>query len=124
MADVLRRTTRSRVNMTKNALPMYTQEHFKEDVTFTESVHNRVVLATNGAQQEIDITNVTTGSGTPAVVLQLETDRAIAVAIDTAANTVQLADNGVIMMVGTFTHVFVQNSNTTFTATVEVIVTD
>lgn len=124
MADVLRRTTRARVKLTKNELGKYDQEHFKEDVTFTESVHQRAVLATNIAMTELDITNVTTGSTTPAKVLMLETDRAINVAIDTSGNTLTLADNGMVMMVGSFTHVYVQNESTTYQATIEFVVTD
>jgi len=125
MADVNRRTTRAHVRLTKNELDMYNQEHFKEDVTFTESVHQRTVLGTNMLiVDELDITNVTTGSTTPAKVLMLETDRAVVVAVDTSSNTVSLADNGMIMMVGSFTHVYVQNTNTTYTATIEFVVTD
>ena len=125
MADVLRRTTRARVKLTKNELGMYDQEHYKEDVTFTESVHQRAVLATNmTSMSELDITNVTTGATTPAKVFMLETDRAIDVAVDTSSNTLSLLDNGMVMMVGSFTHVYVQNNNTTYKATIEFVVTD
>jgi len=125
MADVLRRTVRADVRLTKNELTMYRQSHYKTGVTFTESVHQRAVLATNmPVAQELDITNVTTATGPQAKMLMLETDRSITVALDTAANTVQLADNGMFMIVGSFRKVYVQNTSTDYTATVEFIVTD
>ena len=40
------------------------------------------------------------------------------------ANMIQLAANGMMMVVGSFTHVYVQNLNTTYTATVEFVATD
>lgn len=125
MADVLRRTTRASVKLTRNELGMYDQVHFKEDVTFTESAHQRAVLSTNMVSpDELDITNVTTGSTTPAKVFMISTDRDIKVAIDLVGNILDLAGPGMIMMVGSLTHVFVQNTNTTYTATIEFVVTD
>ena len=120
MADVLKRTVRAFVQLEQNELTMYGQEYLDSDRTFTESVHQRAVLLTNMTSfSEFDITNV----DTPALLF-LENDRAVTIALNTTANAVTLADAGFIMMYGTFTGVYVKNENTTYTATVELVVTD
>ena len=120
MADVLKRTTRANVLLTRNELIMYNEEHYKQDVAFTESTHQRVVLATNMVTaQEFDLSGVETGA-----VMMIETDREVSVNLNTTTNMIQLAANGMMMVVGSFTHVYVQNLNTTYTATVEFVAAD
>ena len=124
MADVLRRTTNAQVALTKNELPMYTQRHFKEDVSFTESTHQRVTLATNMATpQEFDLTggDSVTFTGN---VLMFQTDREVDIGVDSAINLINVAANGVFMMVGSYTHLFCKNNSSTYTANVEFVATD
>lgn len=120
MADVYKRTVRARVYITKNEIPRYDQEYLTSDTTITETVHQRAVLGTNMAlPSELDMTNLVTAS-----VVMLETDRAVTVFLGTTSNSFTLADNGMIMLVGSVTHVYVQNNSTTYTATVEFLATD
>lgn len=120
MADVNKRTIRARVELTENEVPGYNQEYLKEDTDFTESAHNRAVLAAAMATaQELDISNVST----PAV-LMIECERSMELSIDTAANVITLGDAGFFAMVGTFTKVFVKNLNANYTNSIEFVVTD
>lgn len=120
MADVYKCTVRARVYITKNEITRYDQEYLTSDTTITESAHQRAVLATNmAAPEELTMDNLTT-----ARVFTLEADREIVVALNTVANTFTIAANGMFMIVGTVTHVFVQNNSTTYTATVEYLATD
>jgi len=120
VADVYKRTVRARVWITKNEIPRYDQEYLTSDTTMTESVHQRAVLATNmSTPDELDMTNLVTAS-----VVMLETDRPITVFLNTTANSFTLATNGMVMLVGSVTHVYVQNNSTPYTATVEFLATD
>jgi len=120
MADVLKRTLRANVLTLRNELTHYNQEFYDADQTFTESSHQRVVLSTNMASpQEFDLGGVSTGA-----VMMLKTDRTVDVSLNTTANMLTLAQNGMMMVVGEFTHVYVQNNSTTYQATVELVVTD
>lgn len=120
MADVLKRTVRARVLLTNNERTMYDQEFYDKDVAFTESTHQRVVLATNMASPaEVDLSGVGTGA-----VLFVECNHSVAVGINLDTNLIVLEDNGMLLFTGSFTHLYVQNTNTTYTATIEVIATD
>lgn len=120
VADVFKRTVRARVYTTKNEITRYDQEYLTSGVTFTEIAQQRTVLATNmTSPAELDMSNV----GTAATVM-LETDRAITVFLGTVSNSFTLGNTGMFMMVGSTTHIFVQNNSTTYTATVEWIVTN
>lgn len=120
MADVFKRTVRARVYITKNEVPRYDQEYLTSDTTITESCHQRAVLGTNMASpEELDMTNLVTAS-----VVMLETDRTVTVFLGSVSNSFTLGDNGMVMLVGSVTHVYVQNNSTTYTATVEFLATD
>jgi len=120
MADVLKRTVRARVLLTRNERTQYDQEFYDADVAFTESTHQRIVLATNMATPaEIDLSGVGTGA-----VLFVECNHSVAVGVGSDTNLLRLEDNGMLMFTGSFTHVYVQNTNTTYTATIEVLATD
>lgn len=119
MADDLRRTVRAQVELTRNDGAMYVQEYNKADLTFDAHTHQRIVLATSSGQQQFDLTSITTGT-----VMMLTTDRQITVAIDTAANTITISDNGMFMFTGSFTAVYVENNSTTYTASLEFVATD
>ena len=68
---------------------------------------------------------VTSAAGaTSGVTLFLETDRAINVAVNNIAHLWPLADNGSLLLVGTISHLYIQNESTTNLATVELVVTD
>ncbi len=120
MADVYKRTVRARVYITKNEIVRYDQEYLTSDTTITESVHQRAVLATNMATKaELDMTNLVT-----AAVVMLETDRPVTICLNTTSNSFTLDTGGMFMIVGSVTHVYVQNNSTTYTATVEFLATD
>ena len=122
MSDVLRRTIRGRMELTRNESDMYNQEYYKQDVEFNVHTHQRVVLATSSGQEQFDLSGLnTTNVG---AAMMLTTDRAVVVAIDTAANTITLSDNGMMMFTGSFTHVYIENNSTTYTASLEFIATD
>lgn len=122
MSDVLRRTIRGTMGLTRNEGPMYTQEYYKKDVEFDVHTHQRVVLATSSGQEQFDLSGLNTTN--PGAAMMLTTDRTIVVAIDTAANTMTISDNGMMMFTGTFTHVYVENNSTTYTASLEFVATD
>lgn len=124
MADALKFTARTRVWLTKNELTMSDQEYYTEDRTFTEATHQRVVLAvtsstTSGAIQEFDLGGISTGFG-----LMVETDRTVRLGVDTNTNLISVADNGVLFLTGSFTHVYVRNDSQTYQATVEMLAFD
>ena len=86
--------------------------------TYTEHAAERVVLATNMASpQEVNLGGVDTG-----VRLMLETDRTISVALDTSTKLWMVSE--AVLYAGSFTHLYLQNTNTTNTATVQYVVTD
>lgn len=120
MADVTKRNVRANIFLTRNELTLYDQEYVKSDVDFDQSTNQRVVLATNMATpSELDLGNITTGAA-----LMLKTDREITFALNTTSNTINIADNGMVQIVGEFTAVYVQNSSTTYTATIDFVATD
>ena len=122
MSDVLRRTIRSTLDLTRNTLPMYAQEYYKADQQIDVHTHQRIVLGTNSGTQQFDLSGLNTTN--PGAAMFLSTNRTIVVAINAEANTLTLSDNGMIMFTGTFTHVFVQNNSTTYTASLEFVATD
>lgn len=120
MADALSRTMRARVRLIRNGVDYFDQTFYDADESYDESTHQRVVLSTNMATPtEVNMTHVGT-----AVTLFLQTDRDILVALDTSAKTWTVKENGSLMVVGSFTHLFLQNESTTNQATVELVVTD
>ena len=120
MADVLRRTVRARMLLTRNETDMYNQEFYDQNTAFTEDTHQRIVLATHMASpSEIDLSGVSTGA-----VLFVECNHSVRVGVNSNTNLMVLQDNGVLLFTGSFTHVYVQNVNTTYTATIEVLATD
>lgn len=120
MADSLERTLRARVRLIRDGADLYDQVMYSPDVSYTESTHQRVVLATNMASpSEVDMAGVATGEA-----LFLQTDRDIQVALDTNTKLWTVKENGALMLVGSFTHLYLQNESTTNQATVELVVTD
>ena len=118
MADTLKRQNIARFHMTKNGQTLYDQRYDSEMQDYTESSHTRAVLATNMANpSEIDIEGVDT-----AQAWMLTTSQTILVAVDD--NSFLWPVKEFIMVVGVVTHLYVQNENTTNTATVEIVVTD
>ena len=120
MADALSRTLRARVRLIRDGADLYDQVFYDPDVTYTESTHQRVILSTNMASpSEVDMAGVAT-----AATLFLQTDRDVLVAVDNSARTWPVSENGAVLLVGSFTHLYVQNESTTNQATVELVVTD
>jgi len=120
MADALTRTMRARVRLIRNGVDYFDQTFYDPAVSYDESTHQRLVLSTDMATPaEVDMSGVSTGKS-----LFLQTDRDILVALDTTAKTWAVGENGALMLVGSFTHLYLQNKSTTNQATVELVVTD
>jgi hypothetical protein len=72
--------------------------------------------------QEYEFTHITTAKH-----LMLVTDQPILVSMDTTTtqwNVGTSDDEGAVLLVGSFTHVYVKNESTTNTATVDLVVSD
>lgn len=111
---------RARVRLIRNGVDYFDQTFYDPDVSYDESTHQRVVLSTNmGSPSEVDMSGVDTG-----VSLFIQTDRDIKVALDSSANLWSVAEHGSLLLVGSFTHLYLQNESTTNQATVEVVLTD
>ncbi len=121
MADVTKVEPAARFKLTRNGVQLYSQHYAPAAAAFDEYTSDRLVLGTSMASmQEIDMGGVATG----AYVL-LETDQTIKVAFNTTAADAKIPVGESIMISGgSFTHLYVQNENTTFTATVQAVVVD
>lgn len=122
MADSLERTMRARIRLIRDDVDFYDQNFYDPDVTYTESTHQRIILATNMENpSEVDM-----GGVANAVTLFLQTDRAIKVALVANTRVWEVGENGAVMIQSTtaFTHLYLQNESTTNQATVELVVTD
>ena len=120
MADALTRTMRARVSLIRDGAQYHDQVYYEPNDTYTESTHQRVVLSTNMASpQEVDMAGVAT-----AATLFLQTDRDILVAVNNASYLWPVNEHGALVLVGAFTHLYVQNESTTNQAVVDMIVTD
>ena len=119
MADALYRTTRARVLLRRDDQEMFSQTFYEPDTEFDTSTQQRVVLSTNMASpQEVELSGVTT-----AAALFLQTDRDIQVAVAAPTSLWPVTAHGAVMLVGSFTHLYLQNESTTNQATVELVVT-
>lgn len=124
MADALSRTLRARVRLIRDGGDMHSQVFYDPDVTYAESTHQRIVLSTSmGAPGEIDISHITTATHM-AETLFLKTDRAILVGVETTTAVWPVSEHGCIMLVGSFSHLYLQNESSTNQATVDLVVTD
>ena len=120
MADALSRTMRARVRLIRDGGDMHDQVFYDPDVSFDEHTHQRVVLATNMATpSQVDMAGVSSAGS-----LFLKTDRDINVGINSTTKIWPVGENGCVMLVGTFTKLYLQNESTTNQATVDLVVTD
>jgi len=127
MADALKRTLRARVRLIRDGVDIYDQNFYEPNETYVESTHQRIVLATNMASpSEIDMSGVASdiAGGDTAETLFLQTDRDVLVALDDNTFLWVVKENGALMLVGSFTHLYVQNESTTNLATIELVITD
>ena len=124
MADVLKQTIGVSVVLARNSRAMIDQQFNQTDQAYSEATHQRIVLATNMTNpQEIDLSGVTaTPSVTLGTMVFLETDRAISVAVNNNTYLWPLSVNGVLLLTGTISHLYVQNESTTNQAVVELVV--
>ena len=124
MADALKYSILATLKLEKDGRPMYHQVHQRIPTTYTESTHQRIVLATNmSAPQEVDLSGVTSAPGADeGVVLFLETDRAIDVAVNSVTALWPLNANGAMLLTGPVEHLYVFNESTTNQAIVELCV--
>lgn len=120
MADALSRTLRARVRLIRNDADLYDQVFYDPDVSYTESTHQRVILATNmSVPVAVDL-----GGVSAAETLFLQTDRGINVGINSTTAVWPVTAQGAVLLVGSFSSLYLQNESTTNTATVELVVTD
>ena len=107
MADVLKVKDFVRVRLTRNGINLVDQAFNSDEDDFTEMAADRAVLATSMAtSQSLNLGGV----GTAARIM-LETDKSILIGLGvTPANKWTLADDGVLIMTGSFSHVWVRNT--------------
>src|SRR5688572_31941635 len=107
MADILKVQDFVRVRLTRNGTTLYDQAFNASDDTYTEHATERAVLSTNmSTSQEVNLGGVAVGAR-----IFLETDRSIQISLGvTPASKLTLADNGVIVMTGSFSHLWVRNT--------------
>lgn len=120
MADVLKVQDFVRVRLTRNGTVLYDQSYNTTEDTYTEHTTERAVLSTNMAtSQQVSLGGVSVGAR-----VMLETDRSILVGLGvTPATKFTLADNGVLVFTGSFSHIWVRNTGTQ-EARVHYVVTD
>lgn len=120
MADALSRTIRARVRLIRDGGDMHSQVFYDPDISFDEHTHQRVVLSTNMASPaQVDMAGVSSAGS-----LFLKTDRDINVCINSTTKVWPVGENGCVILVGTFTKLYLQNESTTNQATVDLVVTD
>lgn len=124
MADVLKAQELVSLKLYKNGVLIHQSPYEPAEESFTEKSADRVILATNmTSPQEYNMGGVAT-----AARLYVESDQQILVAIDTTTTKWTVGkdqEGGVLLLRGTsFTHLYLQNENTTNTATIDVVVTD
>lgn len=120
MADILKAKDFVRVRLTRNGINLYDQAFVSEEEDFTEHTTERVVLASSmSTSQQVNLGGVAAGRR-----LFLETSKAIQVGLGvTPASKVELDDRGVLVLVGSFSHIWVRNNNTV-ESTITYVVTD
>ena len=111
---------RARVRLIRNGVDYFDQTFYDPDIDYTESTSQRLVLNTSmGSPSEVDMAGVAT-----AKTLFLQTDREILVALDADTKVWTVGEHGSVLVVGSFTHLYLQNESSTNQATVELVVTD
>jgi hypothetical protein len=121
MADVLKVNTFARLKLLRNGSDFLDHVFRETDVDYTLQASDRVVLdAAMGSPEEANLGSL--GAGTPATHLMLVTDREIKVALD--VNTRLWAVSGVLMIIGSFSHLYLKNEDASVQATVEYLASD
>lgn len=109
MTDILKAKDFVRVRLTRNGINLYDQAFVSAEEDFTEHTSERVVLATNmSTSQQVNLGGVAVGRR---IFAEVSKATAIGLGITPAAK-MSLADNGVLMMVGSFSHIWVRNTGT------------
>lgn len=126
MSDILKTSTFARLKLVRNGSDFLDHVFRETDVDYTLQSSDRVVLAAAmGSPSEVNLGSL--GAGTPATHLSLVTDREIKVALDDIAKlwTVGSGSNGgVLMVIGSFSHLYVQNEDTSVEAIMEYLASD
>jgi hypothetical protein len=121
MADITRVNVFARIRLVHDGRNFHEHEFSESDIDYTVHDAGRVVLAANMASpQEINLGDI--GAATPGTHLMLKTDREIQVALGSVSNLWTVS--GVLLFVGSFTHLYVQNTSPTTEAVVEYEATD
>lgn len=109
MADILKAKDFVRVRLTRNGINLYDQAFVSNEEDFTEHTTERVVLSTNMAtSQQVNLGGVAIGHR-----LFLEASKSVQVGLGvTPAAKWPLDDDGVLVFVGSFSHIWVRNTGT------------
>lgn len=119
MADITKVEPSARIKLTRNGVNLYTQHYAPASQTYTEHAADRLVLATNMTVVE----EYVMGGVALAEFLLLETSQAIKVGVEN--QTVLVDVSKAVMLTGaSFSHIYLQNTNTTNTAVVHIVVSD
>ncbi len=123
MTDILKVQDFIRVRLTRDGINLHDQPFKTELEDFTEFTADRAVLSTSmTTSQAVSLGGVSVGRH-----LMIETDKEILVGLGvTPANKITVGDNidgGAICLVGSFSHIWVRNNNTS-EARITYVVTD
>ena len=119
MADITKVEPSARIKLTRNGVGLYSQHYAPASQSYDEHSADRVILATNmTVVEEYNMGGVAT-----AEFMLLETSQAIKVGIE---NQTVLVDVSKAMMLSgaSFSHIYLQNVNTTNTAAVQIVCVD
>jgi hypothetical protein len=122
MAKVTTVELAARLKLFEDKSTIYNQTFSMNAVTYTEHSIDRLVLATSSGWQEVNMGGVGTG-----VYLEAQSSRPILISLDTTTRPWNIGRGvlgGVVAVLGSFTHVYVQNNSSTNTAVVNVAVAD
>lgn len=119
MADITKVEPSARIKLTRNGVTLYSQHYAPASQTYGEHVADRLILATNMTVVE----EYSLGGVGTAEFLLLETSQEISVGVDNQTVLVDVA-KALMLSGASFTHLYLQNTNTTNTATVQIVVSD
>ena len=122
MADVLKTESTARLQLFRDGQRYVDESHVSATSTYTFHASDRVVLATNTSPTLYSLGSVTAGKN-----LQVVSSRPIKVSLNSTTalwNVGKGTEGGILQVSGSFTSVYLQNTNTTFTATVDLLATD
>jgi len=120
MADALSHTLSARLRLERNGTDVAYREYVETDEEHTQHSYQRISLANSmTSPQVVDLQGITTADS-----LFLYTTRGILVGVNTNTMLLPVSSGGALMVTGSITSVYLQNLSSTYTASVELALTD